>query len=68
MPLRVDECNKDVVLMSLTGSAQCIEEDVVVEGSGLSRGGKHRNARLARLRGPVRVDHAIVGIDLADEK
>ncbi|MGH3563094.1 MAG: IS110 family transposase [Mycobacterium sp.] len=36
--------------------------------SGLSRGDKRRNARLARLRGLVPVDHAIVGIDLADRK
>jgi transposase len=36
--------------------------------SGLSRGDRNRNARLARLRGLVRLDHAIVGIDLADKK
>ena len=35
-------------------------------GSGLSRGDRNRNARLARLRGLVRLSHAIVGIDLAD--
>ena len=36
------------------------------DGSGLSRGDRNRNARLARLRGLVRLDHAILGIDLAD--
>ena len=35
-------------------------------GSGLSRGDRNRNARLARLRELVPVHHAIVGIDLAD--
>ncbi|WP_082945210.1 IS110 family transposase [Mycobacterium sp. 852013-50091_SCH5140682] len=38
------------------------------KGSGLSRGDKRRNARLTRLRGLVPVEHAIVGIDLADVK
>ena len=38
------------------------------KGSGLSRGDKRRNARLARLRELVRSGHAIVGIDLADKK
>ncbi len=55
--------------MSLTGSeSQYIEEDVMVQGSGLSRGDKRRNARLARLRELVPVDNAVLGIDLADEK
>ncbi len=36
--------------------------------SGLSRGDRNRNARLARLRQLLPVDHAIVGIDLADDK
>jgi hypothetical protein len=36
--------------------------------SGVSRGDRNRNARLARLRAPVPVDNAIVGIDLADAK
>ena len=35
-------------------------------GSGLSRGDRNRNARLARLRELVPLSHAIVGIDLAD--
>jgi len=69
MPLRVDEENGDVLLMSLTGLvSQNSEEDVVVQGSGLSRGDKRRNAKLARLRALVRADHAIVAIDLADRK
>ena len=37
-------------------------------GSGVSRGDRNRNARLGRLRGLVRPEHAIVGIDLADAK
>jgi transposase len=38
------------------------------DGSGLSRGDRNRNARLARLRQLLPFDHAIVGIDLADDK
>src|SRR6476661_5125610 len=69
MPVRVDEADKDALLVSLTGSkSQYIQEDVVVQGSGLSRGDKRRNAKLAVLRGLVPADNAIVGIDLADEK
>jgi transposase len=37
-------------------------------GSGVSRGDRNRNARLARLRVLVPVTNAIVGIDLADSK
>jgi transposase len=40
----------------------------VANGSGVSRGDRNRNARLARLRGLVPVSNAIVGIDLADAK
>ena len=36
-------------------------------GSGLSRGDRNRNARLARLRELVPHASAIVGIDLADD-
>ena len=55
--------------MSLTGSSpNDIEEDVVTKGSGLSRGDKRRNAKLAELRRLVPVDNAILGIDLADKK
>jgi transposase len=36
--------------------------------TGLSRGDRNRNARLARLRQLLPFDHAIVGIDLADGK
>ena len=36
--------------------------------SGVSRGDRNRNARLARLRGLVPVSNAVVGIDLADRK
>ncbi|WIV60915.1 hypothetical protein [Amycolatopsis nalaikhensis] len=48
--------------------SQDIEEDVMPHGSGLSRGDKRRNERLARLRALVPPQNAIVGIDLADEK
>ena len=37
-------------------------------GSGVSRGDRNRNARLARLRVLVPTTNAIVGIDLADSK
>jgi transposase len=37
-------------------------------GSGVSRGDRNRNARLARLRALVPSANAIVGIDLADKK
>ena len=37
-------------------------------GSGVSRGDRNRNARLARLRELVPIENAIVGIDLADKK
>lgn len=40
----------------------------MTHGSGVSRGDRNRNARLARLRELVPVDHAIVAIDLADKK
>jgi transposase len=36
--------------------------------TGLSRGDRNRNSRLARLRQLVPPDHAIAGIDLADSK
>src|SRR5689334_2406791 len=38
------------------------------DGSGLSRGDRNRNARLARLRRLLPADHAIVGVDLADDR
>ncbi|MEV0291811.1 transposase [Kribbella sp. NPDC050820] len=38
------------------------------DGSGVSRGDRNRNARLARLRVLVPLSNAIVGIDLADNK
>jgi hypothetical protein len=37
-------------------------------GSGVSRGDRNRNARLARVRALVPAVNAIVGIDLADKK
>ena len=60
---------EDVLLMSLTGLvSQNSQEDVVGQGSGLSRGDKRRNAKLAELRRLVPLENAIVGIDLADRK
>ena len=40
----------------------------MINGSGVSRGDRNRNARLARLRELVPLNNAIVGIDLADKK
>jgi transposase len=40
----------------------------MTHGNGVSRGDRNRNARLARLRELVPLNHAIVGIDLADRK
>jgi transposase len=40
----------------------------MTHGNGVSRGDRNRNARLARLRELVPLDHAIVAIDLADNK
>ena len=40
----------------------------MVNGNGVSRGDRNRNARLVRLRELVPVENAIVGIDLADKK
>lgn len=65
---RVEE-NNDVPLLSLKGLvSHNSEEDVVIQGSALGRGDKRRNNRISQLRGLVPLDHAIVGIDLADEK
>ena len=66
---RVVGVEKDVLLVSSTGSkSQDIQEDVVTQGSGLSRGDKRRNAKLALLRELVPACNAVVGIDLADKK
>jgi hypothetical protein len=66
---RVGDESGDALLMSLTGSSpNDMEEGVVSKGSGLSRGDKRRNAKLAELRRLVPADHVIVGIDLADKK
>jgi transposase len=66
---RVGEESKDVLLLSLTGlESQNSEEDVVVQGNGLSRGDKRRNAKLGVLRELVPAGNAILGIDLAAEK
>jgi hypothetical protein len=44
------------------------EERFMVNGSGVSRGDRNRNARLERLRRLVPVTNAIAGIDLAGSK
>jgi transposase len=65
---RVGAETEDVLLLSLTGSSpNDSEEDVVTKGSGLSRGDKRRNAKLAELRRLVPTTNAILAIDLADE-
>src|SRR5215471_208232 len=46
----------------------CMRRTFVANGSGVSRGDRNRNARLARLRALVPLSNAIVGIDLADKK
>jgi transposase len=69
MPTCVDATDEDVLLMSLKGLvSQDSQEDVVIQGSGLSRGDKRRNERLARLRELVPVDNAMLAFDLADMK
>jgi hypothetical protein len=40
----------------------------MVNASGVCRGDRNRNARLARVRELVSLENAIVGIDLADKK
>ncbi len=66
---RVDAIEKDVLLVSFTGVvSHNNQEDVVIQGSGLSRGDRRRNDKLVRSRELVAADNAIVGIDLADEK
>jgi transposase len=40
----------------------------VSDRTGLSRGDRNRNARLARIRQLLPLQNAIVGIDLADSK
>src|SRR3954449_12521877 len=45
-----------------------IRRTFMVNGNGVSRGDRNRNARLVRLRELVPIENAIVGIDLADAK
>jgi transposase len=40
----------------------------VAKGSGLTRGDRRRNDRIERVRSVVRRDHAVLGIDLGEEK
>src|SRR5215472_5308073 len=65
--MRVGAGCEGVLLVRLSGSDPSASRRTSVgNGSGLSRGDRNRNARLARLRELVPVHHAIVGIDLAD--
>src|SRR6185437_13178683 len=66
--MRVGAGCGDVLLMRLSGSDPSASRRTSVgNGSGLSRGDRNRNARLARLRELVPLSNAIVGIDLADD-
>src|SRR5689334_2506629 len=67
--MRVGAGCGDVLLMRLSGSDPSASRRTSVgNGSGLSRGDRNRNARLARFRELVPPGNAIVGIDLADER
>src|SRR4029078_7551095 len=58
-----------VPLMRLSGLvSHRIRRTFMVNGNGVSRGDRNRNARLIRLRELVPFENAIVGIDLADKK
>src|SRR5438876_5743358 len=66
--MRVGAGCEDVLLMRLSGSDPSASRRTSVgNGSGLSRGDRNRNARLARFRELVPLSNAIVGIDLADD-
>src|SRR2546421_12928621 len=66
--MRVGAGCEDVLLMRLSGSdPSASRRTSVSKGSGLSRGDRNRNARLARFRELVPLSNAIVGIDLADD-
>src|SRR6516225_839737 len=67
--MRVGAGCEDVLLMRLSGSdPSASRRTSMSNGSGLSRGDRNRNARLARLRELVPLGNAILGIDLADDK
>ncbi len=40
----------------------------MAQGSGLTRGDRNRNDRIAALRGVVRRDRAVLAIDLGEDK
>src|SRR5690348_13133784 len=66
--MRVGAGCEDFLLMRLSGSdPSASRRTSVSKGSGLSRGDRNRNARLARFRGLVPLSNAITGIDLADD-
>ena len=60
---------RNVLLVRLSGLVSHRRRRTFISnGSGVSRGDRNRNARLARLRELVPLENAIVGIDLADKK
>src|SRR5580765_7799027 len=60
---------RNVPLMRLSGLvSHRMRRTFMVNGSGVSRGDRNRNARLVRLRELVPLENAVVGIDLADRK
>jgi transposase len=63
-------CQSDIPLVRLSGLVvpDRTQEDVMAHSIGPSRGDRRRNARKSRLRELVPREHAIVGVDLADEK
>jgi transposase len=59
----------NVLLMRMSGLVSHRRRRTFVgNASGVSRGDRKRNARLARLRALVPIENAIVGIDLADKR
>src|SRR5262249_44178854 len=65
----VEGGRRNVLLMRLSGLVSHRRRRTFMgNGSGVSRGDRNRNARLARLRVLVPATNAIVGIDLADKK
>src|SRR6266567_281440 len=67
--MRVGAGCGDVLLMRLPGLyPSASRRTSMTDRTGLSRGDRNRNARLARLRKLLPFDHAILGIGLADDK
>src|SRR5215204_903495 len=60
----------NVLLVGLTGSCpkHTPRRTLVAKGSGLTRGDRRRNERIAAVRAVVRADRAILAIDLGEDK